>query len=332
MMFHRISKMVTLAVMATLAIGCAATTIQVPRLKPAEVNLGQVKKVAIGAIEGDGGEDISDRLTAAIMATGKYDVLDRKNLAEIAREKQIAASDSGAAYGPVLGAAVLIFGRVTRNSFEEKVTADQQTCLLGNREVPCTKYTRVGKHSTSVSFKVVDAASGKILATKLIDGSGSDKREVDVQEPRVTDPQAVARIIPPFEDRQNFRDVAMGDVVSYFIRMIAPYTIMVSVVLYEQDNQASKVGVSAAKTGDWTTAIENFKTALKAAKTSTDLEVKARAHYNLGVALGYSGSYGDGIAEIEKARALHSDDRFAEEIQNIKQFQADDSKLKAQAG
>lgn len=320
--------MLTICALGTF--GCAATTIQVPRLKPAEVNLGPVKKVAIGTIEGDGGEDISDKLTESIMSTGRYEVLDRKHLAEITREKQIAVDDPGAAYGHVLGAAALIFGRVTRNGMEQTVTADQQVCLQGRNSVPCTTYTRVGNHAVSVSFKVVDAATGKVLLTKMVNGGASAKREVQVLDVKATNPQVVATIIPPFPDPETFREAAIGAVVTAFMRMIAPFSVSVSVVLYEQDSQASKIGVNAARAGDWASAIENFKSALRTAAEVNDLEVQARAYYNLGVALGYSGSYDEGIRLIRKAMTLKSDDVFAEEIRKIQGFKADDARLKAQ--
>lgn len=320
-------------VLLTFAVAaCSATTIQVPRLKPAEINLGPVKKVAIGAIEGDGGEDISDKLTQAIIGTGIYEVLDRKHLAEIAREKNIQANDPGAAFGPMLGAAALVFGRITQNGYTENVTGDQQVCMAGNRQVPCTTYTRAGKHAVSVSFKIIDAASGKVLAIKLVNGVAQARRQVVVQEAMTTNRQALAGIIPPFEDVQQFQIAATDDMVKFFMRMIAPFTITVPVVLYEQDSQASKNGVTAAKAGDWATAIDAFKSALKQASASPDLEVQARAHYNIGVALGYSGSYSEGIAEIQRAISLKPDDVFQKEIENIRVFQADDAKLKAQAG
>ena len=325
--FHKL----ILALCAFCVAGCAATAIQVPRLKPAEVNLGPVKKVAIGQIEGDGGEDVSDKLTEAIMATGKYEVLDRQHLAEIAKEKQIAAGDPSSAYGKVLGAAALIFGRVTQNSFQDQVAAEEKVCIQGSRSFPCTTYTRAGKHTTAVNFKIVDAATGKVLASQTVTGAATDRREVQTSEAKVTDPKAAARIIPPFEDLNNFRQVAIGDVVTLFMRLIAPYTVSVRVVLFEQSEcPTSKAGVAAAKTGDWATSISQFKAAVAVADSLADSKVMARAHYNLGVALGYSGSYRQGIAEIQKAIEVQAEDEFPEQVAAIRGFEADDARLRAQ--
>lgn len=331
-MYLDLKAAIAATVALAFAVGCAATTIQVPRLKPAEVNLGPVKKVAIGKIEGAGGEDVSDRLTQAIMACGKYEVLDRQHMDAIAKEKQLSADDPGAGYGPVLGAAALIFGRITKDGWQEGVTADQQTCQQGKQSFPCTTYTRAGQHTTAVNFKILSAVSGKVLATKLITGAAGTKKEVQVQDVKTTNALAVASIIPPIDNPEGFRDGAIAELVTDFMKMIAPYTITVSVVLYEQKSPASKVGVSAAKAGNWAAAIDAFKTALQDGAADEDPEVPARAHYNLGVALGYAGSYDEGVAEIQKAMNAKPDDVFQREIRSIQQFRMDDANLKAQGG
>lgn len=312
--------------------GCAATSIVVPRLKPAEVNLGPVKKVAIGSIEGDGGEDVSDRLTEAIMASGKYEVLDRKHLAEIERERNIASGDPGAAYGAVLGAAALVFGRVTQNAFSDNVTATEGTCMQGRTKTACTTYTRTAKYATAVNFKIIDAATGKVLATKLVTGAVADAREGTVMEHKTNDPARISEIVPSYGDQQaEFRDAALRILVRDFMKLIAPYTVQVEVVLFEQSEApTSEAGVNAAKEGDWGRAIQHFKSALSDVESSPKKQVRARALYNLGVAYGYSGEYSVGISLIEKAIDLAPEKEFREQIAVIRGFANDDAKLKAQ--
>lgn len=328
----RTLALLTITVMATAFMGCAATTIQVPRTKPAEVNLGNVKKVAVASIDGDGGQDFSDKLTQAIMESGKYEVLDRQHLAQISSEQNLAVGEAGAAgLGKVLGAAALVVGRISKSAYEERVSANEGTCYAGGKSGPCTTYTRTGIHHLAVNLKVIDVGSGKILATKTITGDAGAKREEQVLAVKTSDPDAIVRIVPPLDNTDAFKEDAVNQVVAQFMKLIAPYKIMVPVVLYEQDkNPAAKAGVAAAKAGNWSTAIAQFKTALSVAEASPIPEVKAKAHYNLGVALGYSGSYDEGISEIENAVSIHPDEEFQPEIAKIRSFKADEAKLKAQ--
>lgn len=79
-------------------------------------------------------------------------------------------------------------------------------------------------------------------------------------------------------------------------------------------------------------AIAKLREAVAAFESKTDAEVKARAHYNLGVALQYSTFYDDGIKEIEVAMGIKADEAYRTQIANIQVFKADDVKLQAQSG
>lgn len=332
MMSCQVARLGVLAAFAAVISGCAATTIQVPRMKPAKVNLGSIRKVAIGEIEGEGGRDLSDRLVQAILASGKYEVLDREHLAMIAREQNLAAGEAGAAgLGKVLGAAALVFGRISRSTYGEVVSANEGACYYNGASGPCTTYKRTGTHRMTVSMKIIEAASGKIITAPSINGEAGGSREAQVLASKTSDLAVIAQIVPPLENTSAYGEEAMNEVVGTFMRMIAPFQVMVPVVLYEQSNvPSSTAGITAAKAGNWTTAIQMFKDALETTASSPDLEVRARSHYNLGVALGYSGSYDEGLAEIQQAMSLKPDPEYQLQANEIRGFKADDAKLKAQ--
>jgi hypothetical protein len=72
--------------------------------------------------------------------------------------------------------------------------------------------------------------------------------------------------------------------------------------------------------------VELFRQACAAADSSPGIPPRdrARAHYDLGVALGYSGmSYDEAVAEIQKAAAIEPEDVFYEEIGRIRTFKAE---------
>ena len=316
--------------------GCATTRFNVPRLKPAEVNLGPVKKVAIGTIQGDGGGDISDALTQAIMTSGRYEVVDRQHLDEVYREQSLgAAGEAGAAQvGKVLGAAALIFGRVTQNRYTETVNGQQNTCMRNNQSYPCTTYTRLGALKMSVNLKVVSAQSGKILATKtlLADFSKSTEARTDAQ--RITDPAWLANNVPPIDNPDEIKTVAINNIVAEFMKAIAPYTVSVEVLLFDlSDLPSTGRGVAAAKSGDWSNAISAFQEAVgqSNANPKFDDKVKGRCLFNLGVALGYSGQFDEGLDTISQAaRLIPDEDAFPAEAARIRQYKVDDARLRKQ--
>ena len=61
-----------------------------------------------------------------------------------------------------------------------------------------------------------------------------------------------------------------------------------------------------------------------------DPEALSQAHYNLGVALGYSGSYDAGIAELERGYALKAEQLYLGQVRTIRQFKDDDRRLAEQ--
>lgn len=320
-------------ILALLTGACAATTIQVPRMKPAEVNLGSVKKVAIAEVEGEDGETIADRLTKAIMESERYEVFDRQHIATLRKEQALAAGEDGAgALGKILGASALIFGRVVKNGYSDTVNAQEAQCGQDGKLVKCTNYTRVGTHRLQVSFKVIDAVSSKVLATKTVTGEAFHKGDVQILGPKDMRPEFLASNVPSLGNRDEVKDAAIEEVIDSVMRMIAPYKVLVATILYEQSElPTSKAGVAAAKAGNWDIAIAKFREAVNAAEANPEPSVKARAHYNLGVALGYSGFYDEGVKEIEKAMTLEPDEVYQKEIAAIRSFKKDDERLRAQS-
>lgn len=308
-------------------------------MKPAEVNLGPVKRVAVMAIQGAGGEDVSDQLTQAILATGRYEVVDRQHLAQIVGEQEIGAQDEtiAAKVGKVLGAAALIFGRVSNNKYDEGITFSTGTCRENKQDLPCTTYVRTGTHKVALSLKVVSSADAKYLASRSLQASKQASTKLTVLGPNTIDRRKLAEIhasIPSIDNVDDLKTQAIGDTVAVFMKAIAPYQVMVRVILYDEGKlPPTSQGVVAAKRGDWTMAVTSFQQAVALANDNKDMDdqTRARAIYNLGVALGYGGDYAHGIAEINRAYEVYAEETFLNEVTSLKQFMADDAKLKKQA-
>jgi hypothetical protein len=333
-----ITRNVFLLCLVLMVSGCAATTIVVPRMKPAEINLAGVKKIAVATIDGEGGVDLADELIQSLMQSGRYEVVDRQHLTKIQQEQALGASGivdtaTAAKIGKIAGVDALIFGRVGENHYNEKVTHVVGTKVDGTgAKTNYTAYTRIGIHRLRVSAKVVDTTSGRILATKMLEAEASQKKEATVDEPPTTDSALLEKIIPPIENVESAAGATRKKVVEDFMKMIAPYKVMVGIILYDESKLPStKTGVAYAQSGDWNAAIEQFRMAVNQADGGgVGEKVKGRAHYNLGVALGYSGQYDKGIEEVRRAHSIYQDSDFLIEIQKLEGYKNDDARLQQQ--
>lgn len=321
-MFYFISVLVMLFVL-----GCASS-MKVNRVKPAEINLSSYKKIAIGGIEGNGGLEVNSQLTQALFDCGRYEVLDRENLNSIIKEQKLSISDTfdpetSAELGKLIGSAAIIFGNVTRRDYNQSNSYSKGTCTDGKgNKYSCTTYYTKGLWNLNVQLKVIDTSTGKILATKAFQQKEDKSVSATNAQPSID------------WDRDSVFDELTGALVNDFMKVIAPYTVCVTVKLYNDSKLPEmKLGIAFAERGDWNSAVEQFKIACQNAHNNPEIKPKliARAHYNLGIALGYSGiDYDQAINELNEAVKVNSEDIFFTEIANIKQFKKDDAKLKQQ--
>ncbi|MBI2059358.1 MAG: hypothetical protein HYT87_06250 [Nitrospirae bacterium] len=309
--------------------GCAAT-LKVARMKPAEINLAAFKKIAVADITGEGGQEIADTMNQALFDSQRFEVLDRQNLTKIMKEQNLVIGEAfdpsqSVQIGKLLGSAAMIFGGVTTRKYDEKKTYEDKQCtqVVGGQTVtrPCRVYTVTGTWNVNMGLKVVDTATGKMVATKAF-------KEQDSKKVSATD--AVPAI--DWDKDAVFSDI-QGKIVVQFMKVIAPYTEMVDVELFKSgDLPEMEKGINFGKRGEWADAIEQFRTAVGKADNDPKIKnsLRAKAHYDLGVALGYSGQYDEGLKELKKANDLEASGTFDKEIGRIKQYKKDAEKLKQQ--
>ena len=305
--------------------GCAST-VRVARTRPAEVNLSAHRKIAVGHIGGPEGHSIADRLTQALLESGRFEVLDREYLAHILRERRFSASadvppDEAARIGKMAGTDAMIFGHVNRREYRQTRDRREETCSRDNIRVACTKYIVNGQWSTEVAMKVVDSTSGRILAAKTLRADRS--RSVSSQDRWPGRPW----------DAGSMAFALDQEIVDEFMKTVTPHTVWERARLYtDGDLPELELGVRYSRQGDWENAIRQFREACARAESGATIRprTKARAHYDLGVALGYSGRYDEGIREIEKANRIAPEDPFYAEIRKIESFRQDAERIRMQ--
>ncbi len=308
-------------------LSACAPALKVSRMKPAAINLSGYKKIAIGDVKGIGGDEISYMLTQALFDSGRFEVLDRENLRSIMKEQEMSIGDefdpnSSVELGKMIGSAALVFGNVTRRDYNQKTSTTEGTCSDGKRQWKCSTFTLTGTWNQNASFKVIDTSSGKILATKGL--KKSTQRSISKRE----------RHPSPDWTREDGFAVTSKGIIDEFMKVIAPYRIVEEVKLFTNKKLPElKKGIDFAKNEDWNNAIEQFREACNKADKDPEIKdkIRARAHYNLGIALGYSGQdYDEAIKEIENAIKIKPEDEFYKAIKKIKGFKRDAERLKDQ--
>jgi hypothetical protein len=305
--------------------GCAST-VRVARTRPAEVNLAAYRKVAVGHVGGPEGHSIANRLTQALVESNRFEVLDRKHLEHILRERRLSASagspsDEAARIGKLAGTDAMIFGHVNRREYRQTRGRREETCSRDNVRYACTNYIVNGQWNTEVAMNVVDSNSGRILTAKTFRTRRTRSASSYSRWPKL--PWGADSIA--FELDQ--------EIVDNFMRTITPYTVWERARFYtDGDLPELELGVRYSRQGDWENAIRQFRGACARAESGGEIHprTKARAYYDLGVALGYSGRYEEGIREIEKANRIAPEDPFYAEIRKIERFRQDAERMRMQ--
>jgi hypothetical protein len=306
--------------------GCTPS-VKVIRLRPAEINLSEYKKIAVGRVRGEGGEEIASLLETTLAGSRRFEVVDRRMLEGIMREQDLSMPDSfdaksSARLGRKMGSSALVQGRVTRHEYYEDLSKEKTTCTTNGITHSCMSYTLTGNWYLNAQLSVVDVITGRILVTKTYNRSFQNTSSSTGSRPQTT-----------WDPGEEFTSLS-EDIVGEFMKQIAPWGEEVRVYLYAAESLPTlETGIGYAKQGSWPQAIEQFTKACNTADNFPAIQTKDRAyaHYDLGIALGYSGTdYDQAIAEIRKAVELYPEEDFISEIAKIRQFKLDDARLRQQ--
>jgi len=283
------------------------------------------KTVAIGGIAGPNGSLISEEINTAIFETGKFKVIDREHLERIMHEQRMSVTDSfdertAVRLGKLAGVQVFIFGTVADYKYKENKSYRRGTCGSGSERYPCTFYMRKGEANVKVGLRIVDTATGMVVAMKVVNGAATNTTNATDEE-------------PPLIDGDSLLEIARGSAVSQFMAMIAPYEIDLTITLYKDSKIPTlATGIEYAKQGDWREAVNIFRDATNAAAENQELSDKqvSMAYYDYGIALGFIGRYDEGIKMVDHAFHLNPEPDYKQGKSMIVEFKKDAMKLKEQ--
>ena len=282
-----------------LIIGCGTKSMLMTVTRPAEVNLKGYNKIAIGDIVDGTGEvnrhaqDVADDLTAALFDSETFEVLDRQNLNRIMSEHKLGLSgiideSSAAELGKIIGAAVLVFGRIQGDKYDETTSkADPWKDKNGNWHQ--THY-RTGTYDMSVNLKVIDIKTAKILAVRSLFSSKTSQNSADNKWPEEI-------------DKDILYTKCLKSITSQFMKMVAPYDVQIK-ASFQTDTLLPEVdqALTQLKIGEWDEGIKLFEEATK--KQNLEPKIQAKAFYDLGLAQMYGGDYDASIENFKEAMKL----------------------------
>lgn len=313
--------------LAGLATACGTTSITVTRRSPAEINLRPGTAVAVATLEGEGGDLLAEDLTQALVGTQRFQVVERRRLDAALQELQLSASghvsdDTAMSFGNMTGAQTLVIGRVVRADHRETLSERTESCMKDDGMGECQRRTRTAVAELVAALQVIETESGRVLAAKSFEEKEERSTEaVDAEPPLVA-------------SREELLRACRAALVRRFVAVVSPHDKQVQVVLLEDgDLPELETGNNFARIGNWESASERYQSALVTAEQAPlSPEQIAKALYNLGVALGYSGAFDEGIDHIERAYGLDPDPLYHRQRDTLRAFKDEDARLRAQEG
>lgn len=332
-------------VFLTCLLDCGPTKVPIKVLKPAEVDMIGIKKVAVAEFRGErhSGSLAANILTSNLMATDHYDILEREKLEKVVDEHKLSMSglvneDDAKELGRFLGVDGLIFGEVSTYRVEpdergiEKVTKKvwtgeyerdkngkivMQKTLFGKKvkkkkykEVLVDEPYRIRRGSVTVNLRIVNVETGALVYSRAISRSYNSGKVLD----------SSSRTLPA---KENILNNLMKQVLDNFVKQIAPHYVTQYKAIEGGKGEIDR-GKKFAKNGLWPEAQQVWE---RAAKSNPN---NPTAWYNLGLAHEVQGKLEVAEKYYQKAASINPKDLYLKAIKKIREAKAESEKLRRQ--
>ncbi|HYZ89860.1 MAG TPA: CsgG/HfaB family protein [Myxococcales bacterium] len=291
---------------------CGTVPVRVPVVRPAEINMAPYQSIAIAEMRGRGNTVMGDTLEEALLATNRFQVLDRQHMSSVLRELSLSSSDladprQAARLGKVMTAAALVYGDVDttyrETPWDERLTAKDGTFTVLHK--------LRGEVHIRATFKVVDVATGRLVVAKTYEEDREDVNTGWAGPPMPIDRDALER-----SGRQ--------EIVARFVRAIVPHQEYVT-ASFQKDSDIPQLdgGIGWAERGDWKKAQSTFSQAIAECQRNPNIKTGqlAKAYWNLGLSYEYAGDYDSATNTVQKAYELSNDRDMLRELDNIRRLQ-----------
>jgi curli biogenesis system outer membrane secretion channel CsgG len=281
------------------------STINVPH--PPQIVLKGINRIAVMEFKGECGGEVTEKITDVVSRSQRYELVDRANLDSLLGEQGFQQSESvsastSAKLGKMLGAAILVTGRVTRCVVR---TSDvmREGSPVCSRRGGCDQ-TYVVKTSATISggMQIVDVTTGKTLARTPLDVEHVVPRRAK------NDPYVAPA------DQEQVRSEAFTEASMIFERLIIGWNEQIQVLIYDDDKWNLKTSANQLKSADFDGAAQTVKSALESFGQGPDADPKmlSKAWYNLGLALMYGDHLDESIEALQRSNNVRSTDIVTE--------------------
>ncbi len=322
-----ISTRLTAVALGVLLVGCASPRAAFQIRLPAEIDVGDIDRVAVAEFDGlhDTGRLVSATLTEGIVEAGRFRIFEREKLEEILDERDFSHSavvdPETASELLLVGVDALIFGVVDAYGVDDQTGITQVETVVSTgetetvveegedgelhevtRDVTKTVYVDrkyvLREGTMGVTFRMADIHTGEIVAIKAETAHFSERAWA--------------------EDRRSLpaKDVILDrlarDVCGRFLRQIQPRWVARHVAFEKNDIPETEVGIRYAQSGLWDDAGDAFRQAVATHPS------EPTARYNLGLAWYAAGDYRAAAGEIEHAIALDPKDTYIRTLARVR--------------
>ncbi len=283
--------------------------------RPAEINLSEFDRIAIGEIKGSGSGFVSKlsdlgkflqgvesrdtwvrRLSAemaqAFSHSGRFELLDYESL------KASGDRDN------ITGNAALISGGILAYDYEEAEIEEDVKKKNRKTDKGTTRrqYKRKGTARVEIQLRIVDLRTSRILASRNFSRSETIRTSGKTQSEASIDNA----------DRRRLLAACRSDIVRSLVRMIVPYTerVYVSFETHKEMPELER-GFRMVQAGNWDAAIDIFQ---EAAETYSNFSEVYKAYYDLGLSCMYTDRFDQARAALQEAYARKSSGKYRNAI------------------
>jgi len=283
------------------------------RPAPAQNDLPNIQTVALAPISGkqEDTQVIGGTLGEKLTQSQRFRVVEREQLAVLSKENGCADSEY-TCLSKTLPASAVVLGSISDSAYRENVTSDHYECGDSKQKKTCTTNTRKGSAKVTANLRLVEIATGRVLTQHV----GS----------KTLSAQTTSDETPAAIDSANLLDQARAQVAQEFFELISPHEAFEKVrIQVDSDLPILDRGNEQLKRHEYANAVATYRTAVKQAEDSKEIDkkVKGKAHYNLAMALVGTQEFDEAIKELARANELHSDEDWQVMTERLTSWKAD---------
>lgn len=313
----------TLLLISILFMGCGAS-LRVPVIRPAEINLKSYDTIALGEIK----TEIKTQEETTDFKLGPLSInISRKNkdkkdfyftsqLTQALKATRFKVLSYDGLITPSEGGVAVISGHIDYDYDEDMTKSESKKKDKKTGEVKTTlTYTRKGSATVKAVLQVIDGRTKEVLTIKNFTKRASDSERRENSYPKSI-------------DRDRLFKSCREQIVQSFIRVIVPYTEMVSVA-FETDDKMPELerGFNMVKEGNWDAAIDFFS---QTTEIYSNSPLVHKAYYNLGLGYMYTDQFDQGLSALEEAYAIKAEGKYQKAIEALDRRIEDKRRLEEQ--